>query len=228
MYLLREVILMKFAKNLKYLRKQKSLSQEYIAEKLGYKSFTTIQKWESGIAEPSIDILKRIAIILGVTMDELINNDLTIDNQYKVVSTTPNIKTMTHTVPIYGRIPAGVPFEAIQERLGDVEIPSKIAKKKDLFALKIVGDSMDKVLPDGCIAVFQKVVEVNQGEIAAVMVNGDDAAVKHFTKSFTGCILEPDSHNPDHQMRFISKEDGIDVRVIGRLLWYCMDINGID
>ncbi|MCR0264215.1 helix-turn-helix domain-containing protein [[Clostridium] innocuum] len=67
---------MSFANNLKYLRKQKNYSQDYLAEQLGYKSFTTIQKWESGIAEPSVDVLKKLADMFNVSMDELLNEEL--------------------------------------------------------------------------------------------------------------------------------------------------------
>ena len=52
----REVKIMAFSNNLRLLRKQHSLSQEQLAEKLGYKSFTTIQKWESGVSEPSVSV----------------------------------------------------------------------------------------------------------------------------------------------------------------------------
>lgn len=66
---------MNFSSNLRYLRKQKGMSQEDLANKLGYKSFTTIQKWESGVSEPSVSTVKKIAGIFGVTMDQMINED---------------------------------------------------------------------------------------------------------------------------------------------------------
>jgi len=68
---------MAFAQNLKYLRKKHGFSQDYIAEKLGYKSFTTIQKWESNVAEPSVAKLRILANMFNVSMDQLLNSDLT-------------------------------------------------------------------------------------------------------------------------------------------------------
>ena len=67
---------MNFSNNLRYLRKQRGISQDALANKLGYKSFTTIQKWESGVSEPSVSTLKIIANIFGVSMDQMINEDL--------------------------------------------------------------------------------------------------------------------------------------------------------
>ena len=74
---------MAFSNNLRYLRKKYDMSQEDLANKLGYKSFTTIQKWESGMSEPSVSMVKKIAELFGVTMDQITNDDLSdTENQY--------------------------------------------------------------------------------------------------------------------------------------------------
>lgn len=67
---------MAFSNNLRYLRKKFNLSQEDLANKLGYKSFTTIQKWESGVSEPSVSVVKQIAELFGVSMDAITNENL--------------------------------------------------------------------------------------------------------------------------------------------------------
>lgn len=65
-----------FSKNLRYLRKKNHMSQEDLANKLGYKSFTTIQKWESGVSEPSVSMVKKIAELFSVTIDQITNDGL--------------------------------------------------------------------------------------------------------------------------------------------------------
>ncbi len=72
---------MTFSNNLRFLRKSYGYSQDFIAEKLGYKSFTTIQKWESGVSEPSVEKLRILAELFHITMDELLNDNLAIDTQ---------------------------------------------------------------------------------------------------------------------------------------------------
>ncbi len=67
---------MTFASNLRQLRKERGMSQDELAEKLGYKSFTTIQKWESGVSEPSMEKVKAIADIFGVTIEQLVNGSV--------------------------------------------------------------------------------------------------------------------------------------------------------
>ena len=75
---------MAFSNNLRYLRKKYGYSQEKLAEKLGYKSFTTIQKWETGVSEPSFSIVKTIAELFNVSMEALINDE--IDDDYEPVT----------------------------------------------------------------------------------------------------------------------------------------------
>ena len=59
------------AQNIRYLRKKKGLSQDSLAEMLGYKSYTTIQKWESGVSEPPIKALRKMADMFGVDMNDM-------------------------------------------------------------------------------------------------------------------------------------------------------------
>lgn len=65
-----------FGKNLRYLRLRDNLSQEELAQILGYKSYTTIQKWESGVNEPNMLVLNKLADKWNLTLDELVNVDL--------------------------------------------------------------------------------------------------------------------------------------------------------
>lgn len=67
---------MALAENIRYLRKKMGLSQEDLAIKFGYKSYTTIQKWESGVSEPPFKQLTALAELFQVDMNTLVNCDL--------------------------------------------------------------------------------------------------------------------------------------------------------
>ena len=69
------------ASNIRHLRLKSGMSQEALAAKLGRKSYTTIQKWESGVAEPPIKLASQMAEIFGVSMDDLNNTDLRYEAQ---------------------------------------------------------------------------------------------------------------------------------------------------
>lgn len=62
--------------NIRFLRNKKGYSQEDIADMLGYKSFTTIQKWESGVSEPPLKALKKLAEIFNIDMNDLATKKL--------------------------------------------------------------------------------------------------------------------------------------------------------
>lgn len=67
---------MSIAQNIRELRKKYNMSQEFVAEKLGYKSFTTIQKWESGVSEPPIKKAKVLADLFNIDLDELYGSSI--------------------------------------------------------------------------------------------------------------------------------------------------------
>lgn len=52
------------------------MSQEELAAELGYKSFTTIQKWESGVSTPPLDTFIRMADLFHVDLDDFARKDL--------------------------------------------------------------------------------------------------------------------------------------------------------
>lgn len=72
--------------NIRYLRIKQGLSQDYIAEKLGYKSYTTIQKWESGVSEPPVKKLKELSVLLNADMNDMANKDLQVEENNTAVS----------------------------------------------------------------------------------------------------------------------------------------------
>lgn len=65
--------------NIRYLRHKANMSQDDLADMMGYKSYTTIQKWESGVAEPPLKALKKLSDIFGVDMNAIATTNLLID-----------------------------------------------------------------------------------------------------------------------------------------------------
>ena len=62
--------------DIRFLRTKKGYSQDDIANMLGYKSFTTIQKWESGVSEPPLKALKKLSEIFNIDMNDLATKKL--------------------------------------------------------------------------------------------------------------------------------------------------------
>ena len=121
---------MYFKENLRYLRKKYHITQNDLAEKFGYKSFTTIQKWEDGTSMPKMSILQQLADFFNLTIERLINQDLTRDEMSGV------------RVPVLGSVKAG--YDHLAEQIvEDYEwVSPDEARGGEYFYLDVVGDSM--------------------------------------------------------------------------------------
>ncbi len=84
-------------------------------------------------------------------------------------------------VPIVGRVTAGLPMYAQQEWDGGVVLDSEIFHGRDLFALRVRGDSMkDAGILHGDLAICEPRQFAQNGEIVVVLINGEEATVKRF------------------------------------------------
>ena len=89
---------MSLSTNLRYLRKKEHLSQDELAQKLGYKSFTTIQKWETELSEPPIDTLKTISDIFHVSLDDLLSGSLPVYSNHSDIVRDPMVKEISAAI----------------------------------------------------------------------------------------------------------------------------------
>lgn len=98
---------------------------------------------------------------------------------------------------------------------------------KMAFLLRVIGDSMNKVIPPNMLALIDPDVEVQNGDIAAIAVNGFDATLKRFYKFQDGITLEPESYNPEYKTQFYDSkaQEFTPVVVKGKLVWYMAPLN---
>ena len=82
------------------------------------------------------------------------------------------------------------------------------------YFLRVKGESMNKVIKNGAFALIHKQDFVENGEIAVVLVNGDNATLKHFSKESDIIVLTPDSTENEFKQQIYTKETPI--KVIGK------------
>ena len=88
----------------------------------------------------------------------------------------------------------------------------------EYFGLRVVGDSMNAAgILQGDVIIVRQQEEVEDGEIAVVMVGSDDATVKRFHQDGTTVVLSPQSYNPSHQAQIYNLKE-TNVRVIGKIV----------
>lgn len=213
-------------KNIRYLRKKNEWSQEYIAKKLGYKSYTTIQKWEMGTSEPPLKKTRELADLFNVDIDDLANKDLEFPNESNNNSERKinNIYPIElKCFPLLGEIACGIPTYTNENRESYVLSGTDINAD---FCLKAKGDSMINArIYDGDIVFIRKKDIVDNGEIAAVVVNSDsEATLKrlYYYKERATLILK--AENPIYEDLIFQNEELNDVHILGKAVAFQSDV----
>lgn len=166
--------------NIKRARELKGLTQDELAKRMGYKSRSTIARIENGDNDVSQSKLKKFAEILDVSIDFLLDDG----NKKMQIPHSRGVR-----IPILGRVVAGIPLEAITDIEGYEEITPKMASLGEYFALRIKGHSMEPQILDSDIVICKCQSDVESGDIAIILVNGDEATCKQIKKSPEGVTL---------------------------------------
>lgn len=199
---------------IKELRYEHKISQAKLAQ-IANVHQTAVSQWEKGRTSPDIDSAKAICRHFNVSLDWLLGYGSDQNNVEAAAYTAPSVIR----IPVLGRIPAGVPMEAIEDILDYEEAPADWTRgDKVFFALKLRGDSMFPEYRDGDIVIFRRQETCESGEDCAVMVNGNDATFKRVYRNESGIILQP--LNPAYPAIPYSNEQilNLPVRVIG-VVW---------
>jgi repressor LexA len=197
-------------KRLKMLREEKGLTQKDLAEKLSLTP-KAISFYELGSREPSGDALIHMAHILGTTTDYLLGNSTTKEADQKVGRGV--------RIPVLGRVVAGIPIEAVEEILDYEEITPELAATGEFFALKIRGHSMEPRMMEGDVVIVRRQDDVDSGDVAIVLVNGDEATVKRVKKQEEGITLIA-TNTSVYEPHFYSNKEitELPVRILGRVV----------
>lgn len=197
-----------FSKNLRKYMDLYQKSRSDICKDLGF-AYTTFTSWETGVNYPRIDKIEMMADYFHIEKSDLIE-----DKSAKGDSTRKGIR-----IPILGKVVAGIPVEAITDIEGWEEIPPKMAAGGEYFALRIKGASMEPKLLEGDIVIVRKQNDVDNGDTAIVLVNGEEATVKQIKKTDTGIMLV--GLNVEvYQPHFYTNEEieQLPVQIIGKVI----------
>lgn len=191
--------------------KQKGVSPSAAAIEMGINK-GTVSIWKSKGTTPQTVILGKIADYFGVSVDYLLGNESVSDGP--PAPSRPGSKW----IPVLGKVAAGTPIEAVEDILDYEEIDAKTAASGEHFALQIKGQSMEPRIKDGDVVIVRKQDGCDSGDVAVVLVNGDEATVKRIKKEPAGIMLIPS--NPSYEPKFYSNDEilSLPVRIIGKVI----------
>lgn len=166
--------------DIKWLRERKNLTQEEVAGRVGVTK-ATVSKWEKGdIENMKRDKIAKLSEVFEISPLELLGMDIP-KNAIPVGDIV--------RIPVLGYITCGEPILADENVTEYREVFNNNLPKGNLFFLQAKGDSMEPKIPDGSYVMLRKQPDVKSGEIAAVIVNGDNEATLKRVRKLDDTIL---------------------------------------
>lgn len=152
-------------------------------------SRAAVTNWTSGLNAPDIETIAQTASLYSVPLSDILEGNLD-KPSFANESTQANDRRWVD-VPLYGSIAAGIPIE--MEAVEDTfVIPHALhARYPKAFLLRVVGESMNRKLPNGSYALINPCKRVVDGRAYAVCVNGYDATIKRVGSSRTASSCPP-------------------------------------
>jgi repressor LexA len=195
------------AKRLRNLREAKKMSQNDVAKILGI-SRTAYVKYETGESRP-VRKLNELSTLFNVSTDYILGNE----------DKSINTSNRGVRIPVLGRVVAGIPMDTIEEIIDYEEIPKEMAATGEFFALKVKGHSMEPRILDGDVVIVKKQEDVESGDVAIVLVNGNEATVKRVKKQKNGITLIATNISV-YEPHYYSNEEieGLPVRILGKVV----------
>ncbi|MFJ5566102.1 LexA family protein [Lysinibacillus xylanilyticus] len=194
-----------FSKNLKQQLDKRGLNQTDMARDLNLPE-TTVSNWMKASTYPRPDKIQLMADYFNIRRSELTEEQPT-----NLIEIQPNFAK----IPILGTIACGEPILAEQNVEGYMYEFSELLPAGNIFALVAKGDSMEPTIPNGSRVLIREQSEVEYGEIAAVLVNGDtEATLKRVKKQGDTILLMPD--NPKHEPYIVDQNNP--AKIIGKAI----------
>jgi repressor LexA len=184
---------------LRQLRKQAGYSQEELAKRFGYKSFTTIQKWEDGTSTPPMSVLQQLAALYHVSFQQLLGERDTLVS-----------------IPVLGVVRGGSPIEAYEQEIDSY--PTAIDEPGEYFYLRVVGDSMINArIYEGDDVFVRRQSSVVHGDIAVIMIE-DEATLKRVYFKENLLILQPENDKYEPMTFTPEQIEQNRIMIIGKVL----------
>lgn len=190
-------------------------SFEEMKEALGLKSKSGIHRLITGLVERGyIERLPHRARALEIKRLPDGFKPKNQDNVAQFSAPAPANMDNFEEIPLYGKIAAGTPIEAIRDEVETIAIPPGFAGSGDTYALTIDGDSMIEAgINDGDTVIIKRCESAENGAIIVALVDGEEATLKTLRRSGNKIILEP--ANAEHEPQVL---DPNRVQIQGRLV----------
>lgn len=205
---------------IKKYRKENNLSLRAFASKCGL-SYTYISMLEKNIdyrtgkpIAPTLDSVKYISNAMNIPIDDLLKM---LDDEQEFKLNEDILSNNLNVIPILGTVKAGYDWLAEENVVDYITLKENIPNIKEYYALRITGDSMLPLLSDGDLVIVHDQDDVESGQTAVILINGDEATVKKVIKTNEG--IELHAMNPYYPIKKFTYDEmnSVPVKIIGRV-----------
>ena len=183
----------------------KNKTQQDLADYLGA-SKSTVSMWVNGKRTPLMATIDQICKYFNCTREDLLRDNR--ESYYK----------HSISIPVYARVAAGIPLEAVEDIIDREEIPERWEQAGTYFGVRVKGDSMAPRIENGDVVIVRKQEDADDGDIVIALVNGNDAVCKRLRKYADSIALV--SNNAAYSPMYFTLADtqDIPVRIIGKVV----------
>lgn len=194
--------------------------------------YTTIRSMiERNLTNASIDNVIKICRVLGIDVESLIDQRNGVVTEKK----TSYITKPTISLPLYGDISAGAlsTVEPVtKDNVEYITLPKnmlgKYANRRDLFTLKVNGESMNKVIPNGAYVVCKpiEIEELKEDDIV-IFSHDNEYSMKRFRRDEENHLLifSPESTDRKYHDIVIPYDTMNDLKIYAKVIWYAVTLD---
>lgn len=194
------------------LLKERNVTQAEVSRRLGIPP-TTLTGYFKGTSTPNPGNIQKLADFFGVAKS-------VIDPRFSMPNNMVKVKEFV-AIPILGQIACGEPITAEENIIGYREELLSHLPSGNVFYLKTKGDSMTPTIPNNSYVMIREQADVEEGEIAAVLVNGNtEATLKRIKRQGEMVMLMPD--NKSYNPYIITKDNP--ARILGKAIKFSADL----
>ncbi|MES5161065.1 XRE family transcriptional regulator [Fannyhessea vaginae] len=204
---------MSIARNIRAVRTRNNLTQEEFGEIVGVSSMA-VSQWETGRAVPRMGAVQKISDYFHISKGSLIDEDSSTLTKLPISGSTATLPLRT-----LGKVHAGVMDDDTICDDEEIQVPERVVLAyPDAFLLRVKGNCMDRVIPEGSHVVVAPHKEPTNGSIVVIHDDAYEAIMRRYYKGSSALMLSPDSYEEGYQDIIV--HDGQEITLIGVVVWW--------
>lgn len=204
---------MSIARNIRAVRTRNNLTQEEFGEIVGVSSMA-VSQWETGRAVPRMGAVQKISDYFHISKGSLIDEDSSTLTKLPISGSTATLPLRT-----LGKVHAGVMDDDTICDDEKIQVPERVVLAyPDAFLLRVEGNCMDRVIPEGSHVVVVPHKVPTNGSIVVIRDDTYEAIMRRYYKGSSALMLSPDSYEEEYQDIIV--HDGQEITLIGVVVWW--------